>query len=103
MRGKVGTWVNSQWKYQATPGQFSVAINNAISKLSAQVVTTVNWNACMVAMHEDGCNVLLELLPGADLTRMLSEHPFGPKSRALSQFRSLEGAAAWLSRVTDVR
>ncbi|MFC6448415.1 hypothetical protein, partial [Shinella zoogloeoides] len=25
--GKVGTWVNSQWKYQATPGQFSVAIN----------------------------------------------------------------------------
>ena len=28
MRGKVGTWVNSQWKYQATPGQFSVAINN---------------------------------------------------------------------------
>ena len=29
MRGKVGTWVNSQWKYQATPGQFSVAINNA--------------------------------------------------------------------------
>ena len=27
MRGKVGTWVNSQWKYQATPGQFSVAIN----------------------------------------------------------------------------
>ncbi|MGV1989181.1 helix-turn-helix domain-containing protein, partial [Agrobacterium sp. 22-221-1] len=28
MRGKVGTWVNSQWKYHATPGQFSVAINN---------------------------------------------------------------------------
>src|SRR5690606_12112133 len=28
MRGTVGTWVNSQWKYQATPGQFSVAINN---------------------------------------------------------------------------
>ncbi|MGV1989977.1 hypothetical protein ACQZ5N_25490, partial [Agrobacterium sp. 22-221-1] len=27
MRGKVGTWVNSQWKYHATPGQFSVAIN----------------------------------------------------------------------------
>ena len=27
MQGKVGTWVNSQWKYQATLGQFSVAIN----------------------------------------------------------------------------
>jgi hypothetical protein len=31
MRGKVGTWVNSQWKYQATPGQFSVAINTVSS------------------------------------------------------------------------
>ncbi|WP_374828187.1 NAD(P)/FAD-dependent oxidoreductase, partial [Brucella lupini] len=28
--GKVGTWVNSQWKYQATLGQFSVAINSAL-------------------------------------------------------------------------
>ena len=31
MRGKVGTWVNSQWKHQATPGQFSVAINMVLS------------------------------------------------------------------------
>jgi hypothetical protein len=28
MRGTVETWVNSQCKYQAAPGQFSVAINN---------------------------------------------------------------------------
>jgi len=27
MRGTVETWVNSQWKYQAAPGQLSVEIN----------------------------------------------------------------------------
>jgi len=30
MRGTVGTWVNSQWKYQATLGQFSVTINSFV-------------------------------------------------------------------------
>lgn len=28
MRGTVETWVNSQWKYLAAPGQLSVEINN---------------------------------------------------------------------------
>jgi N-acylneuraminate cytidylyltransferase len=28
MRGTVETWVNSQWKYLAEPGQLSVEINN---------------------------------------------------------------------------
>jgi hypothetical protein len=28
MRGTVETWVNSQWKYRAVPGQLSVEINN---------------------------------------------------------------------------
>ncbi|CAH1696667.1 hypothetical protein CHELA1G11_50004 [Hyphomicrobiales bacterium] len=28
MRGTVQTWVNSQWKYRAAPGQLSVEINN---------------------------------------------------------------------------
>jgi hypothetical protein len=27
MRGTVETWVNSQWKYRAAPGQLSVEIN----------------------------------------------------------------------------
>jgi hypothetical protein len=27
MRGTVETWVNSQWKYLAAPGQLSVEIN----------------------------------------------------------------------------
>ncbi|WP_348270785.1 DUF1214 domain-containing protein, partial [Rhizobium sp. Root268] len=30
MRGTVETWVNSQWKYLAAPGQLSVEINNIV-------------------------------------------------------------------------
>jgi hypothetical protein len=30
MRGTVETWVNSQWKYLAAPGQLSVEINSEI-------------------------------------------------------------------------
>ena len=37
MQGKVGTWVNSQWKYQATLGQFSVAINTLLANLNTTV------------------------------------------------------------------
>ena len=45
MRGKVGTWVNSQWKYQATPGQFSVAINNQTKEPRETVALSSGRNA----------------------------------------------------------
>ncbi|WP_210168570.1 hypothetical protein, partial [Rhizobium sp. Leaf371] len=35
MQGTVETWVNSQWKYNAAPGQLSVEINSlSIRRLS---------------------------------------------------------------------
>ncbi len=33
MRGTVETWVNSQWKYLAAPGQLSVEINSPELKI----------------------------------------------------------------------
>ena len=35
MRGTVETWVNSQWKYLAAPGQLSVEINTLVGVVDA--------------------------------------------------------------------
>ena len=45
MRGTVETWVNSQWKYRAAPGQLSVEINSqglgCFSKYSATIASLI--------------------------------------------------------------
>lgn len=53
MRGKVGTWVNSQWKYQATPGQFSVAINTRQTEFGSLAVDSHLRVLYLFAYDED--------------------------------------------------
>lgn len=70
----------------------------AITALSAQISTTVDWAACMQAAYEMGARVFLELGPGSALTRMISEAYPEVAARSLEDFRSLAGVRAWIER-----
>jgi [acyl-carrier-protein] S-malonyltransferase len=70
----------------------------AIEHLSRQLAETIRWRDCMDALAEAGITVALELGPGAGLSRMLQARHPQIATRSVSDFRSLDGIAAWLSR-----
>jgi [acyl-carrier-protein] S-malonyltransferase len=70
----------------------------AIEHLSRQLAETILWRDCMDALAEAGITVALELGPGAGLSRMLQARHPQIATRSVSDFRSLDGIAAWLSR-----
>ena len=75
-------------------------LDNMGSKQSllAQMTQTIRWHECMDAYHEAGINVVLELGPGAALSRMLqARHPH-IACRSVADFRSRSAAAEWVSR-----
>ena len=64
--------------------------------LAAQVAQCVEWGACMAAIAERRPSCVLEIGGGSALARMWSaRHPEIP-ARSLDEFRSVEGAAAWI-------
>ncbi|MFL6673587.1 MAG: ACP S-malonyltransferase [Massilia sp.] len=68
----------------------------AADTLSRQLAQTIEWAGCMDAADEAGITVALELGPGAALSRMLQgRHPH-IACRSASDFRSIDGIAAWL-------
>lgn len=69
----------------------------AIDTLSRQLAEPVDWAACMNGLTEAGVMAALELPPGSALTRMLRE-AFPIPARAMAEFRSVAGVAAWLER-----
>jgi [acyl-carrier-protein] S-malonyltransferase len=73
----------------------------AIDHLSRQLAQTILWSSCMDAAVESGVTVVLELGPGASLSRMFrTRYPELP-CRSVSEFRSIDGIAAWLERQAD--
>jgi [acyl-carrier-protein] S-malonyltransferase len=70
----------------------------AIKVLARQVAETVNWAACLDGLVEMGCTVLLELGPGAGLSRMARERAPGVAARSVADFHSLDGVVAWVTR-----
>lgn len=72
--------------------------DDAMAALSAQLSQPIRWRDCMEAALEMGGQVFLELGPGNTLTRMLQEMAPDVAARSLAEFRSLSGAAAWVSR-----
>ncbi|MFV3074974.1 ACP S-malonyltransferase [Niveispirillum fermenti] len=72
--------------------------DRARASLASQLVRTVEWAACLDGLRERGCTLLLELGPGDALSRMAQSHLPGMPVRALADFRSLRGAAAWVER-----
>jgi len=72
-----------------------------ISALSRQLAQRIAWADCLAAAAELGCNVFLELGPGAALARMAGELLPGVAARSVADFRSLAGAAEWVRRELD--
>ncbi len=68
----------------------------AVHTLSAQLAQTIEWAQVMRQAFERGARVFLQLGPGNALARMVA--PAYPcfEVRAVEEFQSLEGAAAWV-------
>ncbi len=69
-----------------------------LEKLATQLSNTIEWASCLDALYERGCRVFLELGPGRALARMTQARFADIEARAVDDFRSLEGVAAWLSK-----
>ena len=70
----------------------------AINVLARQVAETVNWAGCLDGLVEMGCTVLLELGPGAGLSRMARDRAPTIPARSVADFHSLDGVATWVGR-----
>ena len=70
----------------------------ALTTLTRQVAETVDWAACLEGLAEEGCTVLLELGPGADLSRMARDWLPSVSARSVSDFKTLEGVCTWVTR-----
>ena len=70
----------------------------AVETLANQTAQTILWRACLEGLREGGCTVLLELGPGADLARMARDRLPDIPARSIAEFRSLDGAVAWVTR-----
>jgi len=69
-----------------------------LDKLAAQISQPVRWADCLQACVEGGARAFLELGPGSALSEMAaSAYPEIP-ARSLEDFRTLQGARAWVAR-----
>jgi [acyl-carrier-protein] S-malonyltransferase len=68
----------------------------AITALSDQIFTTIDWAACLRTLEEMGCTVFLELGPGTTLTCMVRESIPGIPARSVEDFRALPAVADWV-------
>jgi len=71
---------------------------SAVDALSCQIAQRVNWGACMDALRELGCKVLLELGPGNGLSRIVRDRLPGMEVRSVADFNTLIGVVSWIKR-----
>ena len=72
-----------------------------VGKLAEQISHTVQWADCLESCLEGGTNAFLELGPGRALTEMAAgAYPDIP-ARSLEDFKTLQGARAWLARLAS--
>ncbi|WP_313435314.1 malonate decarboxylase subunit epsilon [Stenotrophomonas sp.] len=68
----------------------------AVHSLSAQLAQTIEWAQVMRQAFERGARVFLQLGPGNALARMVAPSYPCCEVRAVEEFQSLDGAAAWI-------
>ncbi|HYQ24492.1 malonate decarboxylase subunit epsilon [Stenotrophomonas sp.] len=68
----------------------------AVNTLSAQLAQTIEWAQVMRQAFERGARVFLQLGPGNALARMVAPSYPCCEVRAVEEFQSLDGAAAWV-------
>lgn len=64
--------------------------------LARQIGEPIQWAACLQRCAESGAVAVLELGPGAALSRMAQDREALRDARALDDFRHLDGLRAWL-------
>lgn len=77
------------------------SIDTGLDKLAAQISQTVQWASCLQSCVEAGATAFLELGPGHALSGMVASSWPDIPTRSLEDFRSLQGARAWLARHFD--
>jgi [acyl-carrier-protein] S-malonyltransferase len=69
--------------------------------LPEQIHRTVRWDLVTQRLAESNCRVVLELGPGRQLAHALLAVGTVSDSRAVEEFRTTEGVAAWLDRALE--
>ena len=75
-----------------------VNISTGLTKLAEQISHRVEWARCLESCVEVGANVFFELGPGRALNEMAASAFPNILARSLEDFRTLQGARAWLAR-----
>jgi [acyl-carrier-protein] S-malonyltransferase len=87
--------------FSGIDGSPVVDITAGLDKLANQISHTVQWAACLEGCVEAGASALFELGPGRALNEMVtSAYPDIPV-RGLEDFRTLQGARAWLDSIVS--
>jgi [acyl-carrier-protein] S-malonyltransferase len=85
--------------FSGIDGSAVVDVATGLDKLAKQISHTVQWAACLEGCVEAGASAFFELGPGRALSEMaIGAYPAIP-ARSLEDFRTLEGAQAWLNHV----
>jgi malonyl CoA-acyl carrier protein transacylase len=92
--GKMRTGVRL---FSGVDGTAVLDLASGKNKLAEQICRTVDWAACLEGCLEAGASAFLELGPGAALSKMCAHAYPDIPSRHLEDFRTIEGAASWLS------
>lgn len=98
------TLQSAQWQHASCPilAGVNAQANRQIAAVQAallqQIDHCIDWAACMDAIWERGIRVALELGPGMNLTKMLQARHPQISVRSIAQFKSMAGAATWLTR-----
>lgn len=66
--------------------------------LAAAIAEPIRWNDCMQLLVDSGVRVVLELGPGRSLSTMLQQAHSQLACRAVMDFRTPAGVAAWVGR-----
>lgn len=75
-----------------------LSTETGLDKLAAQISQTVQWADCLEACIEAGATSFLELGPGSALSEMVAAAYPGVATRSIEDFRTIDGARAWLAR-----
>ena len=87
--------------FSGIDGSPVVDITAGLDKLAKQISHTVQWAACLEGCVEAGASAFFELGPGRALNEMATiAYPNIP-ARSMEDFRTLQGARAWLDRIVS--
>jgi [acyl-carrier-protein] S-malonyltransferase len=75
-----------------------IEADTGLDKLAAQISRTVRWADCLQGCVEGGATAFLELGPGSALSEMARGVYRNVTARSLEDFRTVQGARAWLAR-----